>query len=326
MEKRKWFAAAAASAGMLALILDSRTAFSGAAQGVELCIKTVIPSLFPFLFLSGIFSAAFAGRSLHVLRFLGSAFALPPQTEYLLVPAFLGGYPIGAQCVSDAYASGIISRRNAERMLAFCSNVGPAFVFGILSSKFHRKALVWAIWGIQILSAWTAARFFAGHEPDTGTSKNTEKKVQAGIEPAIQAMLKICGWVILFRVVIAFLDRWIFWAISAEARVAVIGLLELSNGCCCLDLISQEGIQFVICNILLAFGGLCVAYQTASVTQGLDLRFYFSGKGLQTVTAAFLAAALYNQFWAALPIWVVVTLLLSKCLQKSSRNSALVGV
>lgn len=326
MEKRKWLEAAAASAMMLALILDSRTAFSGAAQGVELCLKTVIPSLFPFLFLSGIFSAAFSGGSLPRLRFLGQAFALPPKMEYLLVPAFLGGYPVGAQCVSDAYASGCLSRRKAEKMLAFCSNVGPAFLFGILSSQFQRINLVWAIWGIQILSAWTAARLLADPEAGNESPGKVRNPPQAGIEPAIQAMLKICGWIILFRVVIAFLDRWILWAVSADGRIAIIGLLELSNGCCCLNLISREGVRFVICNVLLAFGGLCVAYQTASVCRGLKLRYYFAGKILQGCTAAFLAAAFYYQRWALFPVWAAATLAVSKCLQKNSRNPALLGV
>ena len=326
MEKRKWFAAAAASVMMLALILDSRTAFSGAAQGVELCLKTIIPSLFPFLFLSGLFSGAFSGSPLPGLRFLGKAFALPPKMEYLLVPAFLGGYPVGAQCVSDAYASGCLSRRKAEKLLAFCSNVGPAFVFGILPSEFQKNHLVWAIWGIQILSAWTAARFFA--DPETGrefpgTARNPP---QAGIEPAIQAMLKICGWIILFRVVIAFLDRWILWAVGTDGRVAIIGLLELSNGCCCLRLISREGVRFVICNVLLSFGGLCVVYQTASVCRGLKLRYYFLGKTLQGCTAAFLSAALYYHQWALFPVWASATLAASKCLQKNSRNHELLGV
>lgn len=326
MEKRKWFAAAAASAGMLALILDSRTAFSGAAQGVELCLKTVIPSLFPFLFLSGIFSAAFMGTKLHALRFLGKAFALPSQMEYLLVPAFLGGYPVGAQCVSDAFASGFISRMRAEKMLAFCSNVGPAFIFGILSSKFQRKTLVWAIWAIQILSAWTAARLFADSGEENAAESNSCSTAHPGIEPAIHAMLNICGWVVLFRVVIAFLDRWMLWAVGIEERVAFIGLMELSNGCCCLNLISREGVRFVVCNALLAFGGLCVAYQTASVCRGLNLRYYFVGKALQAIIAAFLSAACYYRLWAIFPAWAAATLLISKCLQKKSRNPALLGV
>ena len=311
---------------MLALILDSRTAFSGAAQGVELCIKTVIPSLFPFLFLSGIFSAAFSGGSLPGLRFLGKAFVLPPKMEYLLIPAFLGGYPVGAQCVSAAYVSGSLSRRKAEKMLAFCSNVGPAFIFGILSSQFQQKHFVWAIWGIQILSAWTAARFFADPEASTESSSNIRNPLQAGIEPAIQAMLKICGWIILLRVMIAFLERWILWAVDTDGRIAIIGLLELSNGCCCLNRISREDVRFMICNILLAFGGFCVAYQTASVCQGLRLRYYFAGKILQGCTAAFLAAAFYYQRWALFPVCAAATLVLSKCLQKNGRNPALLGV
>ncbi|MGM9604824.1 MAG: hypothetical protein ACI3XG_07135 [Faecousia sp.] len=211
-------------------------------------------------------------------------------------------------------------------MLAFCSNVGPAFVFGILSSKFHRKTLIWAIWVIQILSAWTAARLFADPEGDAKPEMSAGNASQFGIEPAIGAMFKICGWVILFRVVIAFLDRWIFWAVGAAGRVAMIGLLELSNGCCCLNLISQEGGRFVICNALLAFGGLCVAYQTASVCRGLRLRYYFAGKALQGITAAFLSAAFFYQLWALLPAWVAATLLVSKCLQKKSRNPVLLGV
>lgn len=311
---------------MLALILDSRTAFSGAAKGVELCLKTVIPSLFPFLFLSGIFSAAFAGETLPGLHFLGKAFSLPPQMDYLLIPAFLGGYPVGAQCISNGYISGFLSRRGAEKMLAFCSNVGPAFLFGILSSQFQRKSLVWAIWGIQILSAWTAARLFA--DPDSHAEQPVKSRniPHSGIEPAIQAMLKICGWVILFRVIIAFLDRWILWAVSAEGRVAVIGLLELSNGCCCMNLISQEGVRFAVCNALLAFGGLCVAYQTASVCRGLNLRFYFAGKILQGCTAAYLSTAFYYHLWMLFPVWAAATLLISFYLQKKSRNSELYGV
>ena len=69
MQKRTLIALAAV-AGMLAMILDSRIALSAAAEGVQLCISTVIPSLFPFLFLSGIFGPFLSGGSdrLYVCR------------------------------------------------------------------------------------------------------------------------------------------------------------------------------------------------------------------------------------------------------------------
>ena len=318
MEKRRWLAAAAAALGMLALILDSRTAFSGGAEGVALCIKTVIPALFPFLFLSGIFTAAFRGSNGSLLGFLGKLFLLPPSLSFLLVPAFLGGYPIGAQCLSQLCRSGLLEKKQAERMLCFCSNVGPAFVFGILSLKFERKWLVWAVWLIQILSAWTAARFFLvpGIQEYALSAEKSEAHSRAGMEPAIGAMLKICGWVILFRVIIEFLDKWFFHAVPPAWRVALIGLLELSNGCCSLNLIPQEGLRFVICNGILAFGGLCVAYQTGSVCPGMKLTGYYTGKVFQAAIALLLAYGIAFRSWLVLPAWLLATLLLPKYLQK----------
>lgn len=279
-------------------------------------MKTVIPSLFPFLFLSGIFSAAFSGTNGALFRLLGKVFSFPAHTEYLVIPAFLGGYPVGAQCVFQAYQAGLVEKKQAERMLAFCSNAGPSFIFGILSSCFQRKALIFLIWGIQILSAWTAARLFSFDNGKTGD----ETKLSAasfGIETAIQAILKICGWVILFRILISFLDRWFLWMAAAPLRVAIIGLLELSNGCCSLNLILREDVRFLVCSFLLAFGGTCVAYQTASVCHGLGLGYYFMGKLVQGCTAVFLAAAIYYKRWLLLVLWMIIVFFTSKYLKKT---------
>ena len=317
MGKRKWLTASAAAAGMLVLILDSRTALSGGAQGVELCLRTVIPSLFPFLFLSGCFSAAFAGIKLKGFHRLGRAFSLPPGTEYLMIPAFLGGYPIGAQAVAQAYGSGRIRKRKAERMLAYCSNAGPAFLFGMASNQFGQKYLIWEIWAIQILSAWTAAKLLGGPAEAPTTAEAPDNQSSFGIESAVGAMLKICGWIILFRIVASFLERWFLWAAAPWARVTVIGLLELANGCCCLNLIADEGIRFVICNLMLAFGGLCVTYQTASVCGELDLRYYFAGKLLQGAVAFLLAAGIYYRLWFVFPVWLAASLLIPRTMKKT---------
>lgn len=138
-------------------------------------------------------------------------------------------------------------------------------------------------------------------------------------------MLKICGWVILFRVLIGFLCRWILWTVSRETRVALIGLLELSNGCCMLDQIPAENIRFLICSVLLSFGGLCVTYQTASVCPGLRLRFYLRGKLLQAATAGITSAAICFRLWLLPPLWLAA-LFGVRAAEKKSRNSAPVGV
>ena len=52
MKRRTAAALVFSSAGMLVLILDGKAALLGAQAGVELCLNTVIPSLFPFFVLS----------------------------------------------------------------------------------------------------------------------------------------------------------------------------------------------------------------------------------------------------------------------------------
>ena len=66
---------------MLALILDGRTAIDGARQGIELCLRTVIPSLFPFFVLSILLTSSLLGSSLAVLRPLGRLFGMPDGAE-----------------------------------------------------------------------------------------------------------------------------------------------------------------------------------------------------------------------------------------------------
>ena len=97
-------------------------------------------------------------------------------------------------------------------MLAYCSNVGPAFIFGILPASFGGVKPAWAIWAIQLFSIWTAALVFA--PPWEEAPPPQKPQVSFGMEQAVGAMLKICGWVILFRVLIGFLACWFLWGVS----------------------------------------------------------------------------------------------------------------
>ena len=54
----------------------------------------------------------------------------------------------------------------------------------------------------------------------------------------------ICGWVVLFRMILAFFDRWFLWLFPAAVRVGIYGVLELANGCCALLMIENEGLMF----------------------------------------------------------------------------------
>ena len=108
-------------------------------------------------------------------------------------------------------------------------------------------------------------------------------------------MSLICGWVFVFRVLLAFLRRWFLWMLPGWAEILASGLLELTNGCSLLSLAESEGLRFILASAMLAFGGICVWLQTASTTKTLGTGRYLSGKLIQTVISVSLAWM--AQYW-----------------------------
>lgn len=146
--------------GMLVLILDGKTAISATQEGINLCLQTVIPSLFPFLLLSILLTSAFSGQALPSIKPLCRLFNIPSGTESIFLSGFLGGYPVGAQCIGQAYRHGLLSQNTSLHMLRFCSNAGPAFLFGMVSNFFENRFTVWLLWLVHILSALLVAQCF----------------------------------------------------------------------------------------------------------------------------------------------------------------------
>lgn len=280
------FPAMGALIGMGLLILDGKTALIGARTGIELCLHTVIPALFPFL----IFSSQL--DSIPLLRSLGRLLGLGDGAEALLIPAFLGGYPLGARYVGQTCREGLLPRQEAERLLSWCSNAGPGFLFGMAGSIFQEKWAPWALWGIHAASALMTAGLFPRQIPPLPARKRPS--LPQAMAESLKTMGLICGWVVLFRVVTAVLIRWVLWLFPTEIQVLLTGLLELTNGCCALGDISVFQVRFTLCSVMLAAGGVCVTMQTASVAAGLSLSYYFLGKACQILFSLLLCGCLFG--------------------------------
>lgn len=281
-----------AAAGMLILILDSRHALEGARSGMELCIKTVIPSLFPFFVLSATLTNSLGEKRTGAFPLVAKVLGIPESAGSILIPSILGGYPVGAKCVGDFYRRKQISRKEAERLLAFSSNAGPSFLFGMVSAFFPERKMTWLLWFIHIFSAvLTAAAIPAEKEALPAAPSERKGRSESPIRSAAKAMGLVCCWVILFRIVNTFLDAWFLWILPEWMQTLLMGLLELTNGCCELANIPDIRLRFILCSCILAFGGICVLLQTISVTHGLSIRSYLKGKLIQTAFSFLLSCA-----------------------------------
>lgn len=290
MKYKTILTALGASLGMLVLILDGQTALQGARDGITLCMQTVIPSLFPFFVLAILLTNSLSGFRLSVIRPIARFLGIPKGGESLLLSGFLGGYPAGAQCIFTAYQSGNLTKQEAERMLGFCSNAGPAFLFGMVTSLFPSITYVWILWCIHIASAFLAAKAFPVRETKQEFSvSRSEISLRTALRSAISVMASVCGWVVLFRVLIAFFRRWFLWMLPGDLQILLIGFLELSNGCWELVAVENMGLRFILCSGMLAFGGICVTMQTLSVIGELSPRNYLLGKLIQTACSLVLS-------------------------------------
>lgn len=277
---------------MILLILDAKTALSGAKDGIALCLYTVIPSLFPFFILSSLLTSSLTGKNISILRPIGKLCGIPVGAESLLVLSLFGGYPVGAQAISDAYRQGHLTKTAAHRLLGFCSNAGPAFLFGMVGPLFTSRIVPWVLWLIHILSALIVGAVLPGKSRDTCLlCKSLPLTVPQALEQSLRIMANVCGWIVIFRVILAVMNRWILLLLPLEGQVLLSGLLELSNGCLALRSVQSEASRFVLSACMLAIGGLCVGMQTVAVTASLGTGLYFPGKLLQSLISIPMAAA-----------------------------------
>ena len=292
MPKRNILTLIFGSCAVLILILDSKTAISGIQSGLDICIRTLIPSLFPFLFLSGLITGSLSGTKFRIFRPLETYCRIPPSCGSILPISWLSGYPVGAGNVSKLQKEGNLTEKDATRLAVLCNNAGPAFLFGIISPFFSGKLTVFILWGIHLISAILAAAVLPGAQsPDKPLSETKPLSFSRLMGDSIKTMASVCGCVTLFRMILEFLNRWIFWLLPQTLQVPVTGMLELANGCLMLDRIGNESIRFITVSGLLSFGGICVLLQTLSVFPHVHLKTYLWGKTVQTCWSLLLSAS-----------------------------------
>ena len=300
--KRRLLSIILPTIAMLALILDAKTAATAASEGILFCLRTVIPSLFPFFILSTLLTNNLFGQEIPILRFLGKLCRMPKGSECLFLIGILGGYPVGAQSIGSAYRNKQIEKHTAHRLLGFCSNAGPAFIFGICADLFQKRSTIWILWAVHIFSAVITGRAFPlTHNHTMNTNLTTPINFQQALTKSIKITANVCGTIVIFRIIINFIDRWFLWCFPQYLQFAIAGFLELANGIYILKGCTNESIRFVLSATMLGFGGICVYMQTLSATEELGPGYYLSGKLIQSMTSFSISILLANYLFEPIP-------------------------
>ena len=104
--------------------------------GLSTWYKHMIPSLFPFMVLSGILLRTGISRQLSNMFYpiLGKFFRLSPDCIYIIIMGFLCGFPMGASIIADSLSLKKITYREADLLLSFCNNIGPIYFISFVSA------------------------------------------------------------------------------------------------------------------------------------------------------------------------------------------------
>ena len=157
----------------------------------------------------------------------------------------------------------------------------------------------WMLWGVHILSALITAVLIPVRDLTPVQLQNTGSlSVSASLNRTIRIMSAVCGWIILFRILIVFCDRWFLWLFPSTVQSLFSGILELSNGCCGLENIASIPLRFILFSFFLALGGICVMMQTATAAAPLSLRWYIIGKLIQCILSILLSIILVSLCYA----------------------------
>lgn len=269
----------------LVLMLNPQITVSGATTGLLLWFHSVIPSLLPFMILSNLL-VSLNGIALFttVLTPLTSRlFGISQDGSYALLAGFICGYPMGAKTCADLLLEKKISREEAQYLLCFVNNPGPAFISGyllqkVLKGSFPASPFFLAIYGAPFLMAVFLRSLFP-HTKKEGQrlpflpflpARGADFRIlDHAIMNGFETATKLGGYIIMFSILSAFLSSQKLLCLPLKAFL--LSITEITTGVEFLGTLSGEYRNMAVCACV-SFGGLSGLFQTKSVISDTSLK------------------------------------------------------
>ncbi len=209
----------------ICLLLFSNNNLIAAQNGLALWATKVLPTLFPFFVATELLCQT---NFTHILgkilnKFMKPIFNVPGESAIAIILGTISGYPIGAKVVCNLKSQKIISKIEAERLIAYTNNSGPLFILGTVGiALFGNKRVGFILLISHILASlmvaycfrfWKKDKFDINYRETKFNSKLTPMKISdigeilgTSIKKAISTILLIGGFIVIFSVVLSILQ------------------------------------------------------------------------------------------------------------------------
>ena len=299
----------------ISLLLFSNNNLIAAQNGLVLWAKSVFPSLFPFFVSTELLCQTnfiyILGRALN--RFMKPIFNVPGESAAAVILGTISGYPVGAKVVVNLKNQKIISKIEAERLIAFTNNSGPLFILGTVGIAMLKSPNIgYTLLLSHILASLTVGYLFSFWKKNKFDINFRETKFNSKLAPikisdfgeilgnaikkSIFSLLSIGGFIVFFSVILSILETsgileiisttlYAFGIPKNISKCFITGVIEMTNG---LNFTSNlynalPNFTLLLISFLLGFGGISILFQVYSIIakENISIKPYFYGKILQ---------------------------------------------
>lgn len=273
-------------------------------DGIILVGTKVLPSLLPFLFVTKLLSNF---ETLYIFCdkfkwFTKLLFNTPSISIYIFFMSIISGYPVGAKLTGEFYEKGLLSQKDAQKILSFCSTSGPLFIIGSVGiGFFHNQKIGIFLLLSHILSNILNGIIYRGKrspEIDKKIELNSQLSLDDCMYNSIRSILVVSGFIIIFYVLIQILIDYNILALpikvfkllgltESESTGFCAGLIEITKGTSILANCNNTKIAFILASFVISFSGLSVLIQSFAFLE--KLRIKKSVFVLQKITHALLS-------------------------------------
>lgn len=243
----------------------------------------ILPTLFPFMVISGI-----------IIR-LNLTSYFPSAGIYGILVGFFCGFPMGALTACTMYEEKQITQAEAEYLCAFTNNMGPVYFCSYVLPTLgitNKLPYLIAMYGIPLLYGLlirkTVYKACSFQKLPSGSHINLLNAIDASITQAITSITKLGGYLILLQTLYILPELFIrlLGCFPLEPRLplpflnAILDcLLEITGG---IAKMSPYPPLYVL--TLLPLGGLSFILQAGSILKnaGLSIPVYLLHKLIQT--------------------------------------------
>lgn len=295
---------------ILLLLTDPDGSIDYMTRGLRLCVTSVIPTLFPFMVISGILTRSGCGRLLGIVmgRPLRRLFGVSGAGAAAVLLGAVCGFPVGAVTVASMYDRGELDRDEAAHVLSFCNFPSSAFMvtaigvtlFGnkrigmILMISVYLAGAVCGIVNARLLRRRTGQRTDIEPSPTSASVVIAGEAITQAVMSAAESMLYVCAYVAFFSSVTGCLGRMINGiSHSATLDALLYSFFELTSGAAAAASLNDPVTAILICAAAAGWSGLSVHLQVISSVSavgkersgGIPVMPYIVSKAIQSLLA-----------------------------------------